>query len=350
MAPALDRGSPATPMIIKLAQLLGAPAGKQPPKEFRIFAFGTTETTHGPYVFDQDSAKEVLADRQRRGVDTPLDYEHASVEVPPPPTGAPAAGWLDLELRDDGLWAVNVRWTPRAAEYLRNSEYRYFSPALRLDPKTRRVKSLINVALTNDPATHHLEALVAAKNDPTDNPGPAGEGEVKMKTLLAHLGLKDTSTEAEALAVLTDRDAKRTDLEQALVTLTGAKSVSEAKGQLAALKAKADAHDAAVEQLEKLKASAQEQEVIALVDGGVREGKVPPAMKPFWLEQGKKDVTALKSFLAAAPKLVTTTEHKPGADDGAEVLMLTAEDKLVAKQLGLSEKDFLEAKQKRAAK
>lgn len=135
--------------------------GTKPPAEFRIFAFGTIQTVKGDFVFDQEAAERVLETAERWGNRFSIDYEHQAVLGEGP---APAAAWFDLELRDDGLWAVNVEWTERAAEFLRQREYRYFSPAFDFDPKTRRITELVNVALTNLPATREMQPLVAKRS------------------------------------------------------------------------------------------------------------------------------------------------------------------------------------------
>ncbi len=149
--------------MIRLTEQL---PGTTPPTEFRIFPRGEFSTTKGNFVFDAASAKSVLAHWKEHGIGLSLDYEHASLEdAGQIASGAPAAGWYDLEVRDGELWAVNVRWTPRAAEYLKDREYRYYSPAFATDGKGH-VTRLINVALTNLPATDDLPALVAAKAVP----------------------------------------------------------------------------------------------------------------------------------------------------------------------------------------
>ena len=133
--------------------------GGEPPREFRIFPFGRVETTKGVFLFDQEAARRVMQAWRDYGNRLSIDYEHQALE--PVANGpVPAAGWFDLEVREDGLWAVNVEWTPRAAELLRNREYRYFSPAFYVDEEGRIVE-LINLALTNIPATKRMEPLVA---------------------------------------------------------------------------------------------------------------------------------------------------------------------------------------------
>lgn len=133
--------------------------GGEPPREFRIFPFGRVETTKGVFLFDQEAARRVMRAWRDYGNRLSIDYEHQALE--PVANGpVPAAGWFDLEVREDGLWAVSVEWTPRAAELLRNREYRYFSPAFYVDEEGRIVE-LINLALTNLPATKRMEPLVA---------------------------------------------------------------------------------------------------------------------------------------------------------------------------------------------
>lgn len=108
-----------------------------------------------PLQVDPDSLAKMVTAFRSRGVDLVIDYEHQSLQG----RQAPAAGWIkDLEDRGDGLWA-RVEWTAQAREYLRNREYRYFSPVLQLDPETRKPLALMQVGLTNVPAIKRLPPL-----------------------------------------------------------------------------------------------------------------------------------------------------------------------------------------------
>lgn len=127
------------------------------PKEFRIWAFGQLDTLKGEFTFDQEAARRVMAEYEDYGNELSFDYEHQALKQ----VGqAPAAAWFNIELRNDGLWATNIRWTPKAEEYLANKEYRYFSPAFLHEGG--RITKLVNIALTNIPATKNLAPLVAA--------------------------------------------------------------------------------------------------------------------------------------------------------------------------------------------
>lgn len=142
--------------------------GSAPPTEFRIFRAGVNESTKGPATFDAEAAKAVMAAWQDYGNDLPVDYCHAMIRPAIDPAEAgKAAGWFDLEVRDGELWAVNVRWTEAAAQALMAKEYRYVSPAFYTDEEGRVVE-IVNVALTNIPATKDQDALMAASREARD--------------------------------------------------------------------------------------------------------------------------------------------------------------------------------------
>ena len=137
-------------------------ATREPPSEFRIFRAGANPTTKGVLLFDEQAAESVMRAAQDWGNDFPLDYQHGMVAflTPDPAASGAAAGWFAPEVRAGELWAANVRWTERAAGYLRAGEYRYISPTVTV-AEDGRVLELINVALTNIPATKGLDPLVA---------------------------------------------------------------------------------------------------------------------------------------------------------------------------------------------
>jgi len=335
--------------LLKFALALSLDASKEPPKEFRILPFGETATAHGPVVLDQAGATEVMAAYAATRTEMSMDYEHQALEVPP--VKAPASGWFTPEVRADGLYATNVRWTPAAEAHLRAGEYRYFSPALRRDPKNNRVRALVNLALTNLPAIHGLEPLVAANNRP-GAPGAPKENPA-MKTLLAKLRLPETASEAEALTALSGLEAAHAEAERELLALTDAKTRPEALGKLQAFKASHAQVTALSARVRELEAADTGREVDALVKSAMAEGKLPPKLEKWAREMGGKDIAQLRAYLAEAPKLVTTEAPKAGPGD-AEVVALTAADRKAAEQLGMSEADFLAAKkthtEKRGAK
>jgi len=138
--------------------------GKEPPTEFCVIPWGTNKSENGPYIFDEKSAKTVMDGFNRRGIDAMFDWHHASLDphTVDPKEAIKAAGWCKLEVRrGEGLYAVDIHWTPPALEAFKNKEIRYFSPAFDAD-KSGRVVDYINCALTNLPATHNNQSLIAA--------------------------------------------------------------------------------------------------------------------------------------------------------------------------------------------
>ena len=127
------------------------------PTDILILKFGQTNTTKGPYYMEKENAKEVLTTYMKRGTDLFIDFNHASLDPKTPEDGI-AAAWFDLDMKEDGIHMVNIKWTERGKEYLKKDEYRYLSPVIRLD-KNNKVIRLVNVALTNLPSTDNLEPL-----------------------------------------------------------------------------------------------------------------------------------------------------------------------------------------------
>lgn len=132
------------------------------PTEVRLFKAGENDTLKGTFQFTQRSAELILKAAADWGNDYHFDYEHAALAANT--DGAPAAGWYQLEIRttDAGpeLWAVNIRWTNRALEMIEAKELRYISPAFYASKG--EITSFINCAVTNLPATKHMDALIAA--------------------------------------------------------------------------------------------------------------------------------------------------------------------------------------------
>jgi len=136
-----------------------------PPLAVRLFKFGKVETTKGTFLFDRKAADSVMSKWNDYGNDLCFDYEHRAVDADARAGDGKAAGWFKLAVRDDGLYAIDVRWTDRAAKEISEREWRYYSPTFDYDNKSGRILELVNVALTNIPATKDLPPLVAAKRD-----------------------------------------------------------------------------------------------------------------------------------------------------------------------------------------
>ncbi|AFD27740.1 phage protease [Deinococcus gobiensis] len=174
-----------------------------PPTEFRIWGYGPVETVYGTFQFTARSGELCMAAAEEYGNDLFFDYDHAFWAEAGAPDKGKAAGWFRLELRADGLWAVNIRWTPAAEQAIRDKEWRYFSPALDADT-TGEITRLWNIALTNLPATFDQVPLVAA--NVRDHRSPDVRASVSLDSLygLLNAAIRERYREAWLFEVFND--------------------------------------------------------------------------------------------------------------------------------------------------
>ena len=248
-------------VCLDLMEGLDPAVAQSPPTEFRIFKAGIIQTEKGSFTFDADSMRSVMEGVARRGVDIAIDFDHAMVNEGSSVEDRKAAGWIPLSGlvdRDGDLWATGVQWTECGAEGLSAREWRYLSPAFIVD-KSKRVVDLVNVALTNIPATNGADPLVL------------------------------------------HREADMIDL----VKLTGADGPDNAHAVVLAWKASHDRLPGLESQLTEvsselatLKSSIETREKADLIDSLSRDGKVTPAMRPV-IEA--LSVAQIKAFGEVAP-------------------------------------------------
>jgi len=269
-----------------LKEMTGAPA------EFQILPAGKIEINGEDPAFVDDNAAAVIIEAwKNRGNDMVIDYEHQSLTD----GQSPAAGWIKnlVWKGKEGLWAV-VEWTAKATEYLKNREYRYFSPVMFISKHDRRVAVLVNVALTNNPAINNLKPIMAKLTDITKK---QGEKEVSMITKLKKLmGLADEAGEDKVLEAATLLVNKNKDLEAQAgkVDLVACKEVMEALGAkdgagkdeviriVASLKAPGDVAVQLSQQVATLTKEISEMKQQDLVGLALKEGKTSPEELDKW--------------------------------------------------------------------
>lgn len=181
-----------------------------PPTAFRIWKAGLNTTDKGPTVFSKRSAKLLLAEQTARGNRYSVDVNHLSLNPDAPIANQRAVGFFSLEVRDDELWAVGCEWSDTVRDGLTKDppEWKYFSPAYDVDPKTREVISFLNCALTNTPATHRVTALASSAS-------AEGKSMKKCSEIVAALMGDDEEKKSAAMAALQaafpDEDEKKDD-------------------------------------------------------------------------------------------------------------------------------------------
>lgn len=318
---------------LHLALFAEGQAERVPPSEFRIFTAGVVSTTKGVFLFDDRAAVAVMAAYQEHGADIPVDYDHMMLDPYAPMGGGKAAGWLKLELRMGELWAVDVKWTPAGDRALRDAEYRYISPAFYTDDEGR-MSRLINVALTNLPATHGLEPLVAA----SETTAQVAQRSTPMKQVLVALGLSESASEADALVALSkDRDAVKD-----VLSLTGATSLSAALGILAGFKEEAGKTKVLSARVVELETGLRKKEVERIVGEKVTAGYLTPANRDFAIKLGMKDPESFDSYLATLTSqvVVDTSGGKDRPAKQAAKVALSKDERSIAERFGMSAKEF----------
>jgi len=318
--------------------VLTARVTRDVPEYIQVLPFGEVRSEKGDFVVDEESVLEILRDWETRQNDMVIDYEHQTL------TGqeAPAAGWVKaLEDRGpEGLWA-RVEWTPRAAEYLRNKEYRYLSPVVLVRKSDRRAVRLHSFALTNTPAIDGMVPLVNKRDFLKEGTGL----EELLKQLRLKLSLPATATAEEIINAVDGLNARVASAGQVvaakevleLLDVPENADLNTVKGKILALKNPSGY--IRVEEFNALKEKLQLRERDELVALAMSQGKIAPAQKE-WAEQyALKDPEGFKAFIAQAPRVVPVGQViAGGGPDKGDAL--SEVETLVCKQLGISEETY----------
>ncbi|HEY8136255.1 MAG TPA: phage protease [Methylocystis sp.] len=288
----------------------------------------------GPQIKGNDGRVFKLRDPQKivdafkaRGLSRPIDINHAQAHKAPKGEESPAAGWIEeMAVRDGAVWG-RVDWTARGSAALAGKDYRYISPALRVTADGDVVE-LAHAGLVNDP-NFTMPALNAAE-----------EKNLMNKELLKRLGLAENATEAEVLAAI----------ERLQTQLNAAK---DATPSLSVYVPRAD-YDLACQQRDEARAalnardeSERKAKGEALVEQAVKDGKIAPATKDFYLklcasEDGLKQV---QDFVAKQPSHFAKAGLDDEAKAGKDGVQLNADERRYLQMAGVSEKEFLAARE-----
>jgi phage I-like protein len=308
------------------------------------------------WVCGSQQAQALIASASRQTNPMVIDYEHQTLNSQQNGQPAPAAGWFKtLEWRDGaGLFATDVEWTPAAARAIAEREYRYISPVFEFDPQTGAVQRMHMAALTNNPGLDGMKAVaLSAFHFSTQEP----QMNKLLQALLTALGLTEQTSEDQAVAALNARLAQaKSDADQ-VVALTAERANKDV--QIAALTASAGKPDPAQyvpiavvtgmqTQLAALSAQVAGREVDELVAVALTDGKLLPAQEGWARDLGKKDVAALRSFIATAPKIAALTATQTGGKEpgaaAAGAQQLDATTLAVCRQMGIDPAAVAKAK------
>ncbi|HHF6575319.1 TPA: phage protease [Haemophilus influenzae] len=297
------------------------------------------------YVTDTNGADVVaLANNQRNPL--PIDYEHQIIHSLKNGKEAPSAGWMEyFYFTPQGIFA-DVRWTDKAADYIKNGEYRYISAVFAYDTDGY-VRKIFHAALTNTPALDGMEeAMVAASVNLLQEDNPMDKK--LLAALCALFALKADASEADITEKVTALSAAKGD--SSVDVLDVYAKLAEKERSVAALSTQVGNPDPAkfvpVDQVaalqadfNALKTSVEADKKAALITAALSQGKLAPALKD-WAQS--LSVEALSAYLEKAPAMAALSgEPQAKGDPEQKVVALSAAESAAAKALGLSEKDYM---------
>lgn len=309
-----------------------------------------------------DDAQALMQRWLLRQTPVVVDYEHQTHLAERNGQPAPAAGWVRaLEMTPLGLYA-DVDWTDRARAAIRAREYQYVSPVFAYDRQTGQVLELISAALTNHPALDGMEPARAKTTTATGGHPQMDKLLALLRTLLGLPAAADADACAAAIAAAVPQGqgtladllkAKDAALATAQAQLTTAQAAPPDPGKWVSL-ATFDAvqREAAAlrAQLSELQSAQTAAALAGDIEAALKDGRLAVSAKGWAEGMAKSHPDYLRAYLKAAtpiPALAgtqTATQGQPADEPGAAAM--TAEDQYVCAQLGMSAKDFAEAKAK----
>lgn len=260
-----------------------------------------------------------------------LDFEHSSEIKAPKGEPAPAAAWLsDFALDADGAVTAAINsWTPDGEKAVNDKAYRYISPVILYDQKTMQIAGISSVGLTNRP-----NLFVPALNHQEK------ENVMELALLLKALSLPPDATFQQALNSI---GKVQGDLQVALnreITPDLQKFVPRADYDQVMTRA-----TNSEKKLADINKEALETSINSEVDQALKDGKIAPASKDFYIAMCRTDdgLNQFKKFLESAPVIGDPSNLGSKDLDKAQGKALNAEQKTICTALGISEEEFQKA-------
>lgn len=245
--------------------------------------------------WQNDNPQGIIADFTARGMDLPIDLEHATELKAPKGEPAPAAGWVTaLESRNGAIWG-QVAWNQVGRDLVGGKQYRYLSPVILYHGGSGTIAGLTSVALTNRPNLN-LQAL----NSQHGGSDSQKEDSMELKALLAALKLPENASFETAVAKI---GSLQTDLETAInhsQSPSLEKFVPRADYDTALQRA-----TNSEQQLVSIKTKQLEKDVDTAIEAALQAGKITPATVDYHKAQCRQEggLELFAAFCQAAPVL-----------------------------------------------
>ncbi|WP_177186382.1 phage protease [Nitrosomonas sp. Nm166] len=321
-----------------------------PGKEIQLFPEGRFRASDGRpkdaphWKIDAELAASIIADFSARENRTVIDYEHQTLLTAQNGQPAPASGWFSkLEWRDSGLYAIDVEWTERATTMIESGEYKYISPVFTYDKKTGAIKSILNAALTNNPALDGMDAVAASQFAQLINQQNDQE-KLSMEELLNNLrwmlNMPVTTTQEEIVAELQKAIDQIKTSATAATSAAGfnvANLIKSQADQIASLSLAVNNPDPArfvavatmkaiQDELTALKKKELEREVGQVIQEALTSSKLLPPQVDWARSHGMKDLESLKQFIADQPPVAALTQTQTGGNPPEGIQSVDTQD------------------------
>lgn len=285
----------------------------------------------GEFIVDKESFDAMYKEFKDRKLDVVFDYEHQTLMD----VQAPAAGWIKDLIWTEDMIKAKVEWTDKAKEYLKNKEYRYSSPVVKVDPKTNRAMELHSSALTNTPAIDNMPTIVnkadANTAEPSDKDDKQSKGgnEMELSKLIELLGLEADATEADVVAAI-EALKKQGDTE-----LVANKVITE----LLDLEETAKTEEVVLK-IMAMKQTHKSETAEGLVTLAMKEGKITGDMEKWALNYAKKDAEGFKTFVNKAQPVVPMDKVSDSKDKKSKDVELDDDDLRICKSMGIDPEEY----------
>lgn len=326
------------------------------PTEIKILPLGRVHSQKGDFNVDEESFELIRKQFKDRKLDLVIDYEHQTLSD----VQAPAGGWIKELYKGEDAIIAKVEWTAKAAEYLKNKEYRYLSPVVLVRKRDQKATAIHSVAFTNTPAIDGMFALV---NSLDIEDISKGGNIMDLKELAKALGLPETATEeeikkavedaAKAAEKLKEMEEKKPEdkpgeggkpqevtevvANSTILSMLGLKEGAKTEDVAASIMAlKTGTPDTQAELL-ALKQRMQERDADEEVQKALKAGKITAAQTGWAKSYALKDMDGFKGFVEKAPVVVPPgkleLKDAPAAQGSDEV------DVAILKNMGVSMED-----------
>ena len=326
------------------------------PTEIKILPLGRVHSQKGDFNVDEESFELIRKQFKDRKLDLVIDYEHQTLSD----VQAPAGGWIKELYKGEDAIIAKVEWTAKAAEYLKNKEYRYLSPVVLVRKRDQKATAIHSVALTNTPAIDGMFALV---NSLDIEDISEGGNIMDLKELAKALGLPETATEeeikkavedaAKAAEKLKEMEEKKPEdktgeggkpqevaevvANSTILSMLGLKEGAKTEDVAASIMAlKTGTPDTQAELL-ALKQRMQERDADEEVQKALKAGKITAAQTGWAKSYALTDMDGFKGFVEKAPVVVPPgkleLKDAPAAPGSDEV------DVAILKNMGVSMED-----------